>query len=447
MKIKLVSPEQNRSSSISTSEVAKVLKVSLPLLAALTPPEHEVALVDESFAVDDPDEPVDLVGITVLTELVPRAYQIAEAYRKRGAKVVLGGIHPSVLPEEAMQHADAVVVGEGEEVWPRLVRDAADGKLQKLYRAERPTDLARLPVPARGLYPKPSRLTLIPRSTGIEASRGCVFDCEFCSIGSVMGRSYRARPFERVVEEIEATDSKHLFFVDDALALQRSQAGFLFQAMASLRRAWIGQGTLSLAEDPELLENMRRSGCHGLLVGFESVVPATQGRMRKGRALKISQTEAVRRFHGEGISILGAFVFGTDGEGEDVFDRTIEFALKNRLEGLQVRLLCPFPGTALYRRLLDAGRLWMPDWWLKGHDSNTLLFQPLGMSPEALVSGVQRVRRELHTVSGIASRFLGVSLAKRQPMDVLLYAGLNLGQRKRYKSACHTVSEARPMRA
>lgn len=438
MKIKLISPDPQWDSRISSSETHKILKVSLPLLAALTPPEHEVKIVDEAFAADDIEEAVDLVGLTVMTELAPRAYRLADLYREHGIKVVLGGIHPTVLPEEALLHADAVVVGEGEEAWPRLVRDAAAGTLARLYRSSGPFDLSRLPIPARRLYPRPTRRALTPLGVGLEASRGCAYDCEFCSIARVMGRGYRVRPVGQVLDEIAAIESENLFFVDDALALDRRTAKALFTDMAPFRTRWVGQGTLSLAEDPGLLRLMRKAGCHGLLVGFETVSAAARETMRKTRTLRISQGEAARRFHEEGIPLLGAFVFGFDGESEDVFDRTIEFALKHRLDSLQVRLLCPFPGTALYERLLAEGRLLAPRWWLEDCRPGRLLYRPRGMTPEALLAGVARVQRELFTLPGIARRFFGINPLRRRPIDWAMYAGLNIGQRKRYYKGLET---------
>ncbi len=444
MKIKLISPDPQWDLAISSSETHKVLKVSLPLLAALTPPGHEVKIVDEAFAADDVEEAVDLVGLTVMTELAPRAYRLADLYRQRGVRVVMGGIHPTVLPEEALQHADAVVVGEGEETWPRLVRDAAAGKLGRVYRAAGLSDLSLLPIPARRLYPKPARKSLTPLGVGLESSRGCPYDCEFCSIRRVMGRAYRVRPVARMLDEIAAIESESLFFVDDALALDRRAAKALFAEMVPFRCKWVGQGTLSLAEDLDLLRLMRRAGCCGLLVGFETVALAAQETMRKSRALNISPAEAARRFHGEGIPLLGAFVLGFDGETEDVFDRTIEFALRHHLDGVQVRLLCPFPGTSLYERLLAEGRLFAPDWWLRDYEPGALLYRPQGMTPEALLEGVDRVQRELYTLPGIVRRFFGINPLKRRPLDLAMYAGLNLGNRKRYYKAIQIRAGQRP---
>lgn len=432
MKIKLIAPHESGEEVIYSAETFKIRKVGLPLLAALTPAGHSVRIVDEAFAPDDMDEEVDLVGVSVMTELALRAYCIADAYRARGVKVVMGGIHPTVVPSEASRHADAVVVGEAEDTWPGLVADAASGRLQPIYRATRAVDLAGLPIPRRDLYPRPARKGYTPPATGVETARGCPYDCEFCSIGSVMGRGYRVRPVPEVLAEIESLDSQHLFFVDDALALNRAVARELFAAMIPLRRRWVGQGTASLAEDPELLRVMRRSGCVGLLIGFESVAPGAQSGMRKIENLTIDFLEAVHRLHEEGIAVMGAFIFGFDGEDRDVFDRTLEFAERSRLDGIELRVLCPFPGTRLYRRLVAEGRLIDAEWWLRGHPPDTLLYRPRGMTVDEFLEGFARVSREAYSLGAVARRFFGMSPLKRTALGCQVYFGLNLATRKRY---------------
>ncbi|MBS1127571.1 MAG: cobalamin B12-binding domain protein, partial [Nitrospirae bacterium] len=222
MKIKLIAPREQREDSLSSS--LKLQRVNLPLLAALTSPGHTVTIVDEAFAPDDTNQDVDLVGITVMTDVVPRAYDIADAYRRKAVKVVMGGIHPTVLPDEALEHADAVVVGEAEGLWPRLLSDAASGQMQKLYRAGKKTALNGLPKPRRDLFPESKGKGYIPIPIGVETSRGCPNDCEFCSIGRTLGRQYRVRPVQEVIAEIETIDSPYIFFVDDALALNRNAA-------------------------------------------------------------------------------------------------------------------------------------------------------------------------------------------------------------------------------
>lgn len=430
MKIKLIAPRDQGEDSISSA--FKLQRVNLPLLAALTPLSHTMTIIDESFAPDDIHQDVDLVGITVMTDIALRAYKIADTYRQKAVKVVMGGIHPTVLPDEALEHADAVVVGEAEGIWPRLVSDAASGQMQRLYRAGKVTDLKGLPKPRRDLLPRIKYEGYTPIPIGVETSRGCPYDCEFCSIGQTMGRQYRVRPVQEVIAEIESIDSPHLFFVDDALGLNRNVAKKLFTEMIPLRRLWLGQGTVSLAEDLELLRLMRRSGCLGLLIGFESVQKGTQNEVKKIKNLRIDFYEAMRRFHGEGFGILGAFVFGSDYENKDVFEQTLEFIMRGRLECIELRILTPFPGTQLYERLLSEGRLFVRDWWLRGYPPDTLLFQPKGMTADELISGFARLTRQTYSFGGMIKRFFGVSPWKRTLLGCQLYAGINLSTRKRY---------------
>ena len=433
VKIKLIAPHDFSESTIASP--FKLQRVNLPLLAALTPPGHTITIVEEAFAPDDLDQEVDLVGITVLTELCVRAYQIGDAYRRKGVKVVMGGIHPTVLPEEALEHADAVVVGEAEGIWPQLVADAASGQLQRIYRAETTTCLQGLPIPRRDLFSETKGKGYIPVPIGVETSRGCPNDCEFCCIGQTLGQKYRVRPVDEVIAEIEAIDSPHLFFVDDALGLNRNTAKKLFTEMIPLRRQWLAQGTVSLAEDPELLALMKRAGCLGLLIGFESVQSDTQHKVSKIRNLKVDFLEAMRRFHAEGFGILGCFVFGFDYENKDVFEQTFEFVMKSHMDCVQLRILTPYPGTRLYTRLAHEGRLFDSDWWLKGYSPDTLLYQPKGMTTDELINGFAWLNRQAYSFGAITKRFFGMSPWKRTLFGCQVYAGLNLSTRKRYFKA------------
>jgi radical SAM superfamily enzyme YgiQ (UPF0313 family) len=247
-----------------------------------------------------------------------------------------------------------------------------------------------------------------------------------------MGRQYRARAVSEVIAEIESIDFPHLFLVDDALALNRPIAKRLFTEMIPLRVKWVGQGLVSLAEDLELLRLMRLSGCVGLLIGFESLQKKTQDGMQKMRNLRIDFSEAMRRFNGEGIAILGAFIFGFDHETKHIFEQSFEFIMKYRLAGVLLRLLTPLPGTRLYMRLLKEGRLFDPNWWLHGYTLDTLLFQPKGMTPNELLEGFSRLNRQTYSFGAIIKRFFGMSPWKRTALGCLAYAGFNLATRKRY---------------
>jgi radical SAM superfamily enzyme YgiQ (UPF0313 family) len=235
-----------------------------------------------------------------------------------------------------------------------------------------------------------------------------------------------------VIAEIESIDSPHLFFVDDALGLNRNVAKKLFTEMIPLRRRWLAQGTVSLAEDLELLRLMERSGCLGLLIGFESVQKGTQNEVKKIKNLRIDFYEAMRRFHGEGFGILGSFVFGFDYENKDVFEQTLEFIMRCRMDVVQLRILTPYPGTRLYKRLLSEGRLFVRDWWLRGYPPDTLLFQPKGMTADELMSGFDRLNRQAYSFGAMTKRFFGMSPWKRTLLGCQLYAGVNLSTRKRY---------------
>ncbi len=231
---------------------------------------------------------------------------------------------------------------------------------------------------------------------------------------------------------MESIGNRVLFFVDDNLALNRKAAKELFCEMIPLNYQWVGQGPVSLAEDRELLALMKRSGCEGLLIGFESVQKKTQNSMLKLKKLKMNYSEAMRRFHGEGIAIQGAFVFGFDHENKDVFEETLEFALEAQVDLAQFRPLTPYPGTQLYQRLLEEGRLLLPKWWLRPGAMNEPIFRLKGMSHDELLCGLERMSGQFYSVSGIVKRFFGIRPWKRSAAGWRVYGGVNLGFRKRY---------------
>jgi radical SAM superfamily enzyme YgiQ (UPF0313 family) len=438
MNIKLVSPNVKVGTNLASSEVFKIQRVTLPLIAALTPPGHTIKIVDEDFAPDDFKGDFDLVGITVMTEHALKSYHMAEHYRQQGSKVILGGIHPTLLPEEALKHADAIVIGEAEELWPKIVSDTASGQLQKIYQADKSPSLTGYPHPKRELYPKLIYKSYTPLTIGVETSRGCPYDCEFCTVSRLTGRYYRSRPITETISEIESLDPNPIFFVDENLGLRSKMFKTFLSQLKPLRRTWVGQGTVALAEDIELVKLMYRAGCRGLLIGFESVQKEVRGRMKKSKDRTIDHSEAVRRFHGEGIPIIGAFILGFDHEDKDIFDKTFEFVMKNNVDYSQIRILTPYPGTQLFSRLLKEKRLFVPDWWLHGYSTRTVLFRPKNMTPRDLVEGYSRLNKQLHSVGKIGRRFFGIAPWKRGLNGCLAFVAFNIGQRKRYKVSLNT---------
>ncbi len=438
MRIKLIKPAIRAGTGLVLPNTAQLQDVALPLLAALTPDDHSVTIVDESFGPDDGDDAIDLVGISVLTDMALRSYQIADHYRSRGVTVVMGGIHPTMVPDEVAEHCDAVVLQEGDRAWGQLLRDAEDGHLRRFYQAEMMPRLEGLPIPRRDLYPKPVHWHPAPFSVGIEASRGCPYDCEFCSVLKTRGHTYRMRPVDEIIEEIQAIDCEHLVFVDDNMALDRRASRQLFAAMIPLKRRWVAEGNVALAEDPELLRLMKRAGCVGLLVGFETVKRGTMRTMKKLSRLKLDHAEAVRRFHGEGIAVMGAFVFGLDDDTPAVFDQTLEFAVNEKLDFAQFRELVPYPGTPLYERLESEGRLLDPKWWLdpnRDFRDATPTFRPRGMSPQELVDGLVLMSKEFYSFHSILKRFPGIAPRQRSGLGITLFFVINWVLSRRYRDS------------
>ena len=428
MRVKLISPLFSSTDLVTRTEYFVLPRLGLEIVAAHTPAEHEVTIVDETFAPDDAGDSADLVGITATTHVALRAYEIADMYRRKGAIAVMGGIHATVIPQEALAHADAVVVGEAEGAWARVVRDAEHGRVQGIYQNDGQIDLAEYrALPARK-YPR--RRRPLPFSTGVETSRGCAYGCDFCSVPAVMGNRYRMRVVDEVVREISGLSARSIFFLDDALGHDRGHAMELFRALESMHVRWLGQGMVTLAMDREMLAAMRRSGCVGLLVGLESVQEDAAREIAKLRRLDLSIDEAVLRFHDEGIAIVGSFIFGLDHQTPDIFERTYAFAARVRLDGANPTILIPYPGTRLYDRLAAEKRLLNPFWWREPYSSTRVLFRPLHMSPDELLDGWRSFGSRFHSYASIVHRLFGIAPQKRGLLGTAAVLGYNLSQRR-----------------
>ncbi len=375
------------------------VRLSLPTLAAITPDDWEVSIHDARAEPVDYNVGADLVGITAFTAETPSAYSIADEFRKRGIPVVLGGVHTSALPEEALEHADAVVVGEAELVWEQLLRDLASGKLQKTYRGTELCDMRNMKIPRRSLL---DRKMYVACFNTVQATRGCPYDCNFCAVTGVFGRKFRTRPVSEVVDEIRACDTRDFFFVDDNICGNPAYAKELFQALIPLKKTWGGQTSITFARDDELLDLYAKSGGRYAFIGFESISDDKLAGLNKRWSQAETYGEAIRKIHRAGINILGSFIFGLDGEDISVFRNTLEFIQEHRIDAAEFHVLTPFPGTRLYDTLESEGRIFDRD-WSKYHTAE-VVFQPKGMSAQELQDGFYEVFRETYSIRNVLKR-------------------------------------------
>lgn len=369
---------------------------SLQQVAAVTPPPWEIVLADETQGPIPLDEPFDLVGITAMTHQAVRAYEIADRFRAAGVPVVLGGIHPTVLPEEAAEHADAVVVGEAEPVWARLLADLRHGQLERFYRAPYPTEeWLSVPPPRRDILAGNKYLT----TQTIQISRGCPYECPFCTVSPYFGRTFRYRTPGDILAEIGGFRRKLVVFLDDNILGDPAKARPVLEGMAERGFRWGSQTSLRFAEDDELLRLVARSGCVGLFIGLESV-SGPHSTLPKVRS-RYSQADLMKRVRDAGIIVEASIIFGFDDHDEGIFERTARF-----LEQVPCmptfNILTPYPGTALFRQFQEEGRLLHTDWQRYNHSE--VVYRPRQMSPERLYRGWMEARMEAYRWPAIFSR-------------------------------------------
>lgn len=387
----------------ASEDSAFLPRLGLGILAALTPPEDEVVYTDDvvkPFDLIRDMKDVDLVGISVDSKTARRSYDIADAYRKRGTKVVLGGIHPTACPEEAMQHADAVVLSEAEDLWPHVLSDFKAKALKPLYKGPLP-DLSHKPHARRDIFRSKK---YIPFQV-VQTMRGCPYPCEFCSVSTANGTTMRFRPADDVLDELKGL-GKLIMFGDDNVMIHRAYSKDLFTRMIPLQKHWIGQCSLAAVKRIENVKLMAESGCRALFIGFESIDEETV-RFTGKRQNKPSQyQEVMSMLHEHGISTWGSFVFGFDTDGPEVFDRTVEAAIEMQLTMALFAILTPYPGTNLYTRLKNERRLTDERWWLRrDHDAGSPYFVPKRMTREQLREGWVRAWTKFYSWGSIWDRF------------------------------------------
>lgn len=405
MKILLIQPSQLcEDGKVRKSKKAWLPSLGLPTVAALTPPDVEVEILDEYLADIDFETDADLIGITAMTTQAERAYQIADEFRRRGKTVVMGGIHVSALPEEAAKHCDAVVVGEAELLWDKVVKDAQRGCLERIYKTDQRHNLRGLPLPRLDLLPQHRYgIPVIPVLT----SRGCPYHCDFCTVTEFFGGTYRFRPVEEVVREIEIQRTKVrnkqiIFFADDNIAANRTHAKQLFKALIPLRINWACQCTMNVTDDPELLDLAAESGCVHMFIGIETINADSLKGVNKSFNRVDKYEKAMQALHRKGIHVEASMIVGFDEDKEGIFDEMLEFLTKNRFSFAVVFLLTPLPGTKLFKRLEDENRLFHKTWSKYTYVSP--VFKPKHLDPETLEKGLWHIYDGFYSLGSICRR-------------------------------------------
>jgi radical SAM superfamily enzyme YgiQ (UPF0313 family) len=372
--------------------------LALEQIAALTPPEHEVEIVEEKFQDVDFSKQYDLVGISCLTSNAHRGYTIADIFRTQGTPVVLGGYHPTTMYHEAKMHADSVVIGEADLVWEPLLRDLQNGKLKPFYKASKLVPADRIP-PAR-------RFNLPPQAiTPVQATRGCPNQCHFCAMHTIEGARLRPRPIEHVVDEVDSIHSKRMIFVDSSMTINPSYSTALFEAMADSGKRFECFGNINvLARNDKLLQAASEAGCLRWIVGVESISQETLDSMKKGTNKVKDYDAAIKKTKDYGMLVTGLFMFGFDTDTIDVFDTTLQAMSDLDLDTASFSILTPYPGTGVFQDLESSGRILTKDWSL--YTEGNLVYQPKQMTCEQLLRGTQEAVMKYYSAGGALRRCL-----------------------------------------
>lgn len=419
MKILLISPSKN--ANFKKPKYLLIPQLSLHLLAGLTPPEYDVKIIEEEIEDINLDEECDLVGISCMTSNAPRAYYLAQEFKKRGKKVVMGGVHPTILQDEALQYSDSVVIGEAEGVWEKLLEDFKYGRLKKKYHKPYPSLDKYIQIKNRK-DTKKRLFNVIPVMT----TRGCPYNCDFCCVHDIFGPKIRHIPIDNVVRDIIDSDGKFFLFLDDNIIGDPKYAKDLFREIAPLKIKWVGQASVSFIKDTELIRMAAESGCTGLFFGLESVSKKQLMKLRKSIKDIEKVEEAIRKVKSFDIFFLPSMIFGFDDDTIDIFPETLDFLEKNKVSAVSLNILTPYPGTRTYQQFKREGRLITNDW--RYYDHKTAVFTPKNMTAFELQAGRLWVFNEFSKFSSVMRRF---------PFNFdhpFYHLALSIGHRKIYKN-------------
>jgi radical SAM superfamily enzyme YgiQ (UPF0313 family) len=379
MRILFIQPSRyRRDGSLYKARRRWLLGMTMPYVAALTPPGHELEMIDDCYEDIDWRRRYDLVAMSCMSHQASRAYELAKRFRARGMPVVIGGFHASLAPEETLEHCEAIVFGEAEGTWPQLVRDAQAGRMRRVYESEAPSDLLGLPAPRYDLVDLSRyRIPNLP----VQTTRGCPYGCSYCEVTEIYGGRYRFRPLPEVVAEIELLMARHnrkfIYFVDDLFTGNRPRALELMEHLERLSAVWTCQATLALGDDPALLAAMGRSGCVHINLGMETLGEDSLRSINK-KQNKIGKYESqIKAIRASGIDFSLNVMFGLDGDDEGVFERTVDFLLRSRVPTSYMFILAPRPGTKIRHQMLREGRILDNDWDYYGGYHTTFRFYSL----------------------------------------------------------------------
>jgi len=397
-------------------------QLALYILQGLTPPDHEVRIIEEETEDIDLDQECDLVGISCMTANAPRAYELCGEFKKRGKTVILGGVHPTILPDEALEHADCVVVGEAEGVWNALLTDFLNDDLKRKYYNPAP-DLGKYVPKDFTRIIKKRLFKLVP----IMTTRGCPYSCDFCCVTNLFGKKMRHIPIENVVRDIKESGVKNFMFLDDNIIGHPKYAKELFKAIKPLKINWVGQASVSLlVRDGALMELAAESGCKALFFGIESVSEEQLKSMHKAIKEIEDLEKALKKIKKMGILIHASMVFGFDNDTKEIFDETVRFLIKNKVSTVSFNVLTPYPGTKTYEDMKKENRLITTDW--RFYDHNTVVFKPKNMTPYELQMGKINARKKFYRIWSVLKRLSG------NMYNPVIYFATNYGHMKQVNS-------------